>query len=98
MDKNTCSACGMARETWPDNGVTKDGAAFCCQGCASGDGCTVLRADDNSSPAPTQDEIRSDRASGDFVRALQHERKTVSTEDYGTGSITRVPSSSGGAD
>jgi len=57
-----------------------------------------MRADAGSVPAPTQDEIRDDRASGDFVRSLQHERKTVSTEDYGTDAITNAPSQTGGAD
>ncbi len=98
MDKNTCPACGMPRQAWPDAGVAKDGVTFCCQGCANGTACTVLRADAESTSAPTQDEIRRDRASGDFVQSLQKERKTVSTEDYGTEAITKPPPVTGGVD
>lgn len=97
MDKNACPACGLARQVWPDAGMTKGGVAFCCQGCANGAVCAI-RADAKSTRAPTKDEIRSDRASGDFVQSLQKERKTVSIEDYGTEAITKAPPVTGGAD
>jgi hypothetical protein len=40
--------------------------------------------------APTEEEIRADRASGDFVQSLQKETKTVEPEDYGT-EVTEGP-------
>lgn len=95
-EKHTCPACSMPRTTWPDDGVKKDGVAFCCQGCADGGICTVMRADGDDTPALTDEEIRSDRASGDFVQSLQRERKTVSIEDYGTDAVTKAPPRTGG--
>ncbi|HKQ48783.1 MAG TPA: hypothetical protein VJZ71_11995 [Phycisphaerae bacterium] len=41
MDQTSCPACGMTKDTWPnDRGVTKNGKTYCCQGCADGTGCT----------------------------------------------------------
>ncbi len=38
-----CPNCGMAKEEWRGNngeGVTVGDKTYCCQGCATGTGCT----------------------------------------------------------
>jgi hypothetical protein len=36
-----CPNCGMPRSDWPDeSGCTEDGKTYCCEGCATGTGCT----------------------------------------------------------
>jgi hypothetical protein len=42
------------------------------------------KAGDAPERAPTHEEIRDDRASGDFVRSLQKDTKRVTPADYGT--------------
>jgi hypothetical protein len=82
----------MPREDWPDNepgGYAKDGIAFCCRGCAEGSGCTCVPVD-SGQRAPTQDELRRDPESGDFVQSLQRETKTIDEADYGT-PVTQQP-------
>lgn len=39
--ERTCPNCGMEQAEWQDSeGCEKDGATYCCQGCADGTGCT----------------------------------------------------------
>jgi hypothetical protein len=43
MAEQTCPNCGMAQSQWKGNngqGVSQAGQTYCCQGCASGAGCT----------------------------------------------------------
>lgn len=95
MNERTCPTCGMPRDEWPDDsggGFIRENVLHCCKGCAEGTGCTCTGRYTNAEPvAPTREEIRRDPASGEFVQSLQHERKTVSEEDYGTEAITKAP-------
>lgn len=37
----TCANCGMKQEEWrTPQGYKQDGETFCCEGCATGTGCT----------------------------------------------------------
>ena len=39
----TCPECGMTKDEWEGNngrGVERNGKTYCCDGCASGTGCT----------------------------------------------------------
>lgn len=41
MPAASCPFCGMSRDEWPNpEGVKRDGNVYCCEGCASGRGCT----------------------------------------------------------
>jgi hypothetical protein len=91
MNDYTCPSCGMPRDEWPDDrrgGFEEDGKMYCCEGCATGSGCTCRAAGQR---APTQEEIREDAASGEFVQSLQHETKHVGPEDYGTERVAPAP-------
>jgi hypothetical protein len=96
VNARDCPGCGMPREDWPDGdpgGFAKGDAVYCCRGCAEGSGCTCDGGQiDSGQRAPTKDELRDDRASGDFVQSLQRETKTVDDDDYGT-PVTNQPSS-----
>ncbi len=101
-NERDCPGCGLPREDWPDNdpgGFTRDGAVYCCRGCAAGTGCTCRRdAIDSGRREPahpadhamTEEEIRRDPASSAFVHSLQRETKAIRPEHYGT-PITRTP-------
>jgi len=42
-EQRVCPRCGMSRDTWPSQkGYTDadDGKDYCCEGCATGTGCT----------------------------------------------------------
>ena len=42
-DQQTCANCGMAKEEWMGNngqGFPVGDKTYCCQGCATGTGCT----------------------------------------------------------
>ena len=42
-DQQTCANCGMAKEEWMGNngqGFPMGDKTYCCQGCATGTGCT----------------------------------------------------------
>jgi hypothetical protein len=82
----------MPREDWPDNetgGYAKDRTAYCCRSCAEGNGCTC-RPLDSGERTPTQDDLRDDPGSREFVQSLQRETKVVDEDDYGT-PVTRQP-------
>lgn len=90
MDK--CPNCHMPRHEWPDEsdgGYAFDGNTYCCRGCAEGPGCTCLEHRIAGKTAPTKDEIREDKPSGDFVQSLQREHKQIEPGDYGTPAVTR---------
>jgi len=39
--EQTCANCGMQQDEWrTTQGFKQDGETFCCEGCASGTGCT----------------------------------------------------------
>ncbi len=43
MAQQRCSKCGLPKSQWTGNngqGYTKDGQAYCCEGCADNTGCT----------------------------------------------------------
>ena len=97
----TCPNCGMPRDEWADDDPggykAEDGTVHCCKGCAEGTGCTCKASRGGTvEKAPTQDEIRQDAASGNFVQSLQKERKTVTAADYGTDATTGDTHASGG--
>lgn len=35
----SCPTCGVPRNDWPFEGVTRQGTLYCCSGCADGTGC-----------------------------------------------------------
>ena len=82
MDQN-CPRCGMAPDVWSDP-TARGETTYCCGGCANETGCVCANA-------MTQEEIRDDRASGDFVRSLQKETKHIGPGDYGTDKVTKAP-------
>ena len=95
-----CPACGVPRNEWPDDadgGFDKHGVAFCCRGCAEGTGCT-LKVAVAGDQAPTEEDLRKDPASADFVQSLQHQTETIGRDDYGRDMTGKKPdqSASGG--
>jgi hypothetical protein len=81
-----CPNCGMPREDWPDGaqgGYLEGDTVYCCRGCIQGPGCTC-KSLDRAVRAPTQDEIRHDPRSREFVQSLQHQTDHIGPEDYGT--------------
>ena len=44
MAAANCPGCGMEKNEWPNpTGVQRDNATYCCNGCASGTGCTCVK-------------------------------------------------------
>jgi hypothetical protein len=89
-----CPRCGMARDVWPDDsagGAVKDGITYCCKGCAEDTGCTCTgnRTQEPAGRAPTADEIRYDKASGDFLNRHRVENKTIEAHEYGDSNVEK---------
>jgi hypothetical protein len=41
VTEQTCANCGMKQDEWrTPQGYKMDGETFCCEGCATGTGCT----------------------------------------------------------
>jgi hypothetical protein len=41
VTEQTCANCGMKQDEWrTPQGYQQDGETFCCEGCATGTGCT----------------------------------------------------------
>jgi len=41
VTEQTCANCGMKQDEWrTSQGYKQDGETFCCEGCATGTGCT----------------------------------------------------------
>ena len=41
VTEQTCANCGMKQDEWRTPlGYKQDGETFCCEGCATGTGCT----------------------------------------------------------
>jgi len=41
VTEQTCANCGMKQDEWKTpQGYNQDGETFCCEGCATGTGCT----------------------------------------------------------
>jgi len=41
VTEQTCANCGMKQDEWrTPQGYKQDGETFCCEGCATGTGCT----------------------------------------------------------
>jgi hypothetical protein len=41
VTEQTCANCGMKQDEWrTPQGYHQDGETFCCEGCATGAGCT----------------------------------------------------------
>ena len=43
MAEERCPKCGMGKDMWKGGGgqgVEREGTTYCCEGCATGSGCT----------------------------------------------------------
>ena len=41
VTEQTCANCGMKQDEWrTPHGFKQEGETFCCEGCATGTGCT----------------------------------------------------------
>ena len=46
LGSEVCPSCDMARKEWPHKeGYQREGATYCCEGCAQGTGCTCADTD-----------------------------------------------------
>jgi hypothetical protein len=99
-----CPYCGAPRNLWPDDdsGGYRDGdLVYCTLGCRDGPGCTSDHfgwGHPWEVGAPSEEEIRYDEASAEFLQAHRTENKTIEPNEYGDPNVAKRAGPTQGVD
>jgi len=104
VSNGPCPYCGAPRDLWPDDdsgGFVKDDLVYCTAGCRDGNGCTsdhFGKGHPWRDEAPTDEEIRYDQASAEFLSEHRTENKTIEPDEYGDPNVAKTAGPTQGVD
>ncbi len=73
-DPETCPGCGMEKGQWrgpAGQGYQTDHGTYCCEGCATGKGCTCRKADASKNPKDAMRERSAEQMPDQGIEGME---------------------------